>query len=179
MFVMVLDPRKTHGDNQDCPMRLTVSPDGRRWMCADCGLDIMWTRVDTNDIRTMRLGEEYVGIEGVGTVNMEAVRQLDIYKTQCSQCGKAFEEEACGPTHALIAHEKAVQGIGDRLVEQGAVRKACHGRPPIRMPPTKEELAEEARQWDEGELKPTDPGWEDAPEAVPNRVPDGKEGNRG
>ena len=32
---------------------------------------------------------------------------------------------------------------------------------------TNEELAEEARKWVSGELKPTDAGWEDAPYAVP------------
>lgn len=31
---------------------------------------------------------------------------------------------------------------------------------------TDEELAEESRKWDSGELKPTDEGWVDAPEAT-------------
>jgi len=34
-------------------------------------------------------------------------------------------------------------------------------------PDDHEQLAKEAQQWDSGELKPTDEGWEDAPEAVP------------
>lgn len=33
---------------------------------------------------------------------------------------------------------------------------------------TNAKLAEEARQWDQREIKPTDPGWEDSPEAIPS-----------
>lgn len=33
-----------------------------------------------------------------------------------------------------------------------------------------QKLAEEARKWDSGEMKPTDPGWRDAPEAIPRRI---------
>jgi hypothetical protein len=32
-----------------------------------------------------------------------------------------------------------------------------------------DKLNEEARKWDSGEWKPTDPGWKDAPEAIPNK----------
>jgi hypothetical protein len=41
--------------------------------------------------------------------------------------------------------------------------KALQGQHPA----TPEDLAEEARKWSSGEQKPTDPGWEDAPEAIP------------
>lgn len=38
---MVLDPKKTHESNPDCPSRLLQNPQGQ-WYCIDCGLHIMW-----------------------------------------------------------------------------------------------------------------------------------------
>jgi hypothetical protein len=43
--VLVLDPVRAHG-GRTCPMRLAPTPDHKRWICLDCGIEIMWTRLD-------------------------------------------------------------------------------------------------------------------------------------
>ena len=49
MQIMVLDPRRTHqGGREDCLMRIGPTPDHRRWICLDCGLEVMWTRLEVN-----------------------------------------------------------------------------------------------------------------------------------
>ena len=49
MQVLVLDPRRTHqGGSEDCLMRIGPTPDHRRWVCFDCGLEIMWTQLDVS-----------------------------------------------------------------------------------------------------------------------------------
>lgn len=35
----------------------------------------------------------------------------------CSQCGKPFEERACGPTHALVAHRLQQEQAADSSEE--------------------------------------------------------------
>lgn len=37
----------------------------------------------------------------------------DLYPRRCSQCGQRWVDRACGPTHALIAHELGVEGLVD------------------------------------------------------------------
>ena len=45
MHVLVLDPVRSHGD-RTCLMRLSPTPDHKRWICLDCGIDIMWTHLN-------------------------------------------------------------------------------------------------------------------------------------
>ena len=44
--IMTLDVKKTHVRNPDCPSRISVTPDGGRWHCVDCGCEILWKRVN-------------------------------------------------------------------------------------------------------------------------------------
>jgi len=41
MKVLTLNPKKTHETNPECPSRLVLAPDGRNWMCWDCGVYII------------------------------------------------------------------------------------------------------------------------------------------
>lgn len=49
MMIMTLDVRATHVNNSDCPMRISLTPDGRNWMCVDCGLQILWKSIEVEE----------------------------------------------------------------------------------------------------------------------------------
>ena len=76
MHVMTLDVKRTHKGNPRCPSRIVQSPDGR-WMCVDCGLDILFTRINTEYDRE---AEEYETIEDIldGPLN-ESSRKTPLY----------------------------------------------------------------------------------------------------
>ena len=61
MHVMTLDVRRTHENNPECPARIVQKPDGG-WMCVDCGLDILFTRINTELDREVA---EYETIEDI------------------------------------------------------------------------------------------------------------------
>ena len=46
MKVLTLDPKRTHVNNSDCPMRLVPTPDKQAWLCLDCGFRIVMTTVE-------------------------------------------------------------------------------------------------------------------------------------
>lgn len=96
-----------------------------------------------------------------------------------SRAIRAFEKWSMEHQHVLphLTEEKMITWFLvaiKQLVhseELGRIR-TTHGKEPkkivtvgekrrVKVQASDKELAEEARQWDEGELKPTDPGWED------------------
>jgi len=48
MYVMTLDPKRTHVNNPTCPMRLVRDPETDKWHCLDCGMAVMHKRVLVN-----------------------------------------------------------------------------------------------------------------------------------
>jgi hypothetical protein len=57
MQITVLAVKETHGDHQECPMRLAWHPNWQCWYCVDCGLAIMAKRIEIKEI------EENIGID--------------------------------------------------------------------------------------------------------------------
>jgi hypothetical protein len=49
MQVVTLDPRATHVNNPNCPMRLALMPDGKTWYCVDCGFAILHKRLEVEE----------------------------------------------------------------------------------------------------------------------------------
>lgn len=64
MRVRALDPKFTHKNNPDCPMRLAPDPDGCTWYCLDCGFAIVVTSVDVKPQAINGEPCERTGIEG-------------------------------------------------------------------------------------------------------------------
>jgi len=56
--VLTLDPKATHEGNPDCPSRLVPAPDGRNWVCIDCGCYILMKYVEVVEVpERVRQGE--------------------------------------------------------------------------------------------------------------------------
>jgi len=47
--ILTLDPRATHVNNPDCPMRLVPAPNGG-WMCIDCGFQLIMKAVEVEHL---------------------------------------------------------------------------------------------------------------------------------
>jgi hypothetical protein len=45
MQVLILDPVRSH-EGRECLMRIAPTPDHKQWICFDCGITILWTRLD-------------------------------------------------------------------------------------------------------------------------------------
>ena len=58
MFVMLLDVKQTHDNNPECPMRLVQHPNGN-WMCSDCGLEILWKKIEVRPVADELKGLNY------------------------------------------------------------------------------------------------------------------------
>jgi hypothetical protein len=50
MQITVLAVKETHGDYQECPMRLAWHPSWQCWYCVDCGLAIVNKRIEVKEI---------------------------------------------------------------------------------------------------------------------------------
>lgn len=70
MKIMALDPKATHANNPDCPMRLVPAIDGKNWMCVDCGCYIIHTLIEVQPVPdhikevAERLGGELSEVHG-------------------------------------------------------------------------------------------------------------------
>lgn len=51
MKVLALNSKRTHEHNPECPQRLVLTPNGRDWMCLDCGAYILqeYVEIDRTD----------------------------------------------------------------------------------------------------------------------------------
>jgi len=88
MIVVALDPKLTHG-SLDCRSRLVQKPDGT-WICADCGREIVWTRINTRGmdelvdaLALLKDREEdwkIAGHDGTLAAGMLAERMLQVEK---------------------------------------------------------------------------------------------------
>lgn len=52
MRIQTYDPKRTHEQNPDCPMRLAPAPGGGLY-CVDCGAGILATSLEVHEGRNM------------------------------------------------------------------------------------------------------------------------------
>ena len=83
MVITTLDPKGTHVNNSECPMRLAQKPSGQ-WACVDCGLEILHKRLEVSEDpmdRFQRYRDMAIkrSCEGVATSFSEVTPTLDCY----------------------------------------------------------------------------------------------------
>ena len=49
MKIWVLDPVRSH-EGRECKMRIATTPDHKQWHCLDCGVAILWTQVEVEEV---------------------------------------------------------------------------------------------------------------------------------
>lgn len=64
MHIVTLDVKRTHHNNPKCPSRIIRKPTGG-WICADCGVDILHTRINTNESPLSRVLEDIAELDTV------------------------------------------------------------------------------------------------------------------
>lgn len=63
----------------------------------------------TDLLMRARMAGWRVGFEGRDVCGLQHEdRQHEDKRDRCTQCGKPWSESACGPTHAILAHERGV-----------------------------------------------------------------------
>lgn len=76
MYIMTLDVKRTHEGNPECPSRIVQRPD-KGWMCVDCGLDILFKRIELNR-------REYVAVEDALDGRLSgASKKTPLYVSPC------------------------------------------------------------------------------------------------
>jgi hypothetical protein len=87
-------------------MRLTVTPDHKRWICADCGIDILWTRIDVEQLPTCRCVEKGHDLACVCAPKMVAAELVDALDLVAKRDEDLEAAEADGSLRAGLLEER-------------------------------------------------------------------------
>ena len=113
MVIETLDPKTTHSHNPDCPSRLVQAPDGRNWMCVDCGCYILHKRVEC-----VPKPEEPEGRHSL----MEKI--ADAYADRKREEGKALAERMGGEYKGEVEAKGGYLGALTAHMKSEALRQA-------------------------------------------------------
>lgn len=106
MRILTLDVRATHVNNPDCPMRLVPHPDGRNWICLDCGFEIVMKWVELHEEtqeRTLRCAEEPECVQPVGALEMsDAEVEAELERIPIRPENKRFQCSKCKQHSTLV-----------------------------------------------------------------------------